>query len=327
MQGNRNVDLHLLACLDALLTERQVTRAAERMNMTQPGMSNALARLRQTFQDPLLVRTSQGMVPTERALELAESVRAALTHVDAALANRGEFVPGKARVTYRIAISDYVSLLVLPALMEKVLKEAPGIKVVTSASDAKRFREWLEEGEIHLAIGYFAELANGMHASELLTDEMCCIARDGHPALRGKVTLERYIEQPHLLMVGGSQAATFEQMTDGALGGLGLTRRIVMRVPNLLVVPPIVAASDMIATVPKQLARRYSESLSLQIIDLPFEVPTYRLSMVWHERTQHDGGQGWLRQKIRSVAQSLKGATAQWRSGAKLAPLANMPSQ
>jgi DNA-binding transcriptional LysR family regulator len=306
MIHDRNIDLHLLACLDALLTERQVTRAAERMNMTQPGMSNALARLRQKFQDPLLVRTSQGMVPTERALELAASVRAALMHVDAALAHQGKFVPETARVTYKIAISDYVSFLIMPALMDEVLKEAPGVRVTTSASDARRLREWLEEGECHLSVGYYTDLADGMYSSELLTDEMCCIAREGHPALRGKIALEQYIEQPHVLMVGGSQAATFEVLADEALKALGLARSIVMRVPSLLVVPAVVAGTDMIATIPRRLVRSYNESLPLQIMELPFEVPTYRLSMVWHERTQHEGAQRWLREKIRHVAQQLK---------------------
>lgn len=317
MIHDRNIDLHLLACLDALLTERQVTRAAERMNMTQPGMSNALARLRQKFQDPLLVRTSHGMVPTERALELAASVRAALMHVDAALAHHGEFIPENARVSYKIAISDYVSLLLMPALMDDLLKKAPGVKVTTSASDAKRLREWLEEGECHLSIGYYADLADGMHSSELLTDEMCCIAREGHPALRGRISLEQYIEQPHVLMVGGSQAATFEVMADEALSALGLARRIVMRMPSLLVVPAVVAGSEMIATVPRRLARIYRESLPLQVMELPVEVPTYRLLMVWHERTQHDGAQRWLRQKIRHLA---KGVGAAMRVPQQTAP-------
>jgi DNA-binding transcriptional LysR family regulator len=303
---NRNIDLHLLACLDALLTERQVTRAAERMNMTQPGMSNALARLRHKFHDPLLVRTSQGMVPTERALELAESVRAALMHVDAALSLQGEFVPATSRATYKIAISDYVSLLLMPALMDQVLKEAPGIRVTTSASDARRLREWLEEGECHLSIGYYSDLADGMHSSDLLTEQVCCIAREGHPILRGRIALEQYIEQPHVLMVGGSHAATFEVKIDDALKALGLSRSIVMRVPSLLLVPAVVAGSNMIASIPLRLALSYRENMPLQIMELPFEVPTYRLSMVWHERTQNDGAQRWLRQKIRDVAHGLK---------------------
>ena len=306
MALDRNFDLHLLACLDALLTERRVTRAAERMNMTQPGMSNALARLRRIFHDPLLVRTPQGMVPTARALELTDSVRAALMHLNAALADPGEFTPAKARTTYKIAISDYVSFLLLPTIMDHLLREAPGVTVTTSASDAKRLREWLEEGDCHLSIGYYMDLADGMHSSELLTDGLSCIARKGHPGLRDKVSLGQYIDCPQILMVGGSQPATFEVLIDDALKALGLARRIVMRVPSLLVIPAVVAGSDLVANVPRQFARSISTSMPIQVMDLPFEVPIYRLSMVWHERTQQDGAHRWLRQKIRDIVREMK---------------------
>jgi DNA-binding transcriptional LysR family regulator len=236
-------------------------------------------------------------------------------HVDAALSLQGEFVPATSRATYKIAISDYVSLLLMPALMDQVLKEAPGVRVTTSASDARRLREWLEEGECHISIGYYSDLADGMHSSDLLAEQVCCIAREGHPVLRGRVALEQYIEQPHVLMVGGTHSATFEVMIDDALKALGLSRRIVMRVPSLLVIPAVVAGSDMIATIPLRLARTCRENMPLQIIELPFEVPAYSLSIVWHERTQNDAAQRWLRQKIRDVAQGLKAdISAQGRS-------------
>lgn len=302
MSSNRNVELHLLACLDALLQERQVTRAAERMNMTQPGMSNALARLRQKLQDPLLVRTSHGMVPTERALQLEASVRAALRHVDAAFAPQGPFDPGTARNTFRISVSDYVSMLFLPGLMDQLLREAPGVRVVVSASDARRLRECLEDGSVSLCIGYYNEMPEGLRTSDLMTDRVRCIARQSHPVLRGRVTLEDYVKQPQILMVGGANAATFENVTDAALQQRGLSRNIVMWVPSLLVVPQLVASSDLIATVPIELVRRTQAGLDLQQLELPFEVQAYRLSMVWHELTQHDAAHRWLRQKIRDIA-------------------------
>jgi DNA-binding transcriptional LysR family regulator len=305
MKSDRHIDLHLLACLDALMAELHVTRAAERMKMTQPGMSNALARLRQKFQDPLLIRTPQGMIPTPRALELAASVRAALAHVDAALAPPGEFVAATASTHFRIAISDYVSLLIMPALMDRVQKEAPGVTVSTCVSDAKRFREWLEDGECHLSIGYYSRMTDGLRSSDLLLEQMCCIARRGHPELQGQITLEQYVRLPHVLMVGGSQAATFEVMIDDALEAMALSRRIVLRIQNLLVVPAVVAGGDTIATLPLRLAHRLRHFMPLQIMDLPFDVPSYRLSMVWHERTQHDCAQRWLRQTIRDVGQDI----------------------
>lgn len=308
MSANPNIDLHLLSCLEALLSERQVTRAAERMNMTQPGMSNALARLRHKLQDPLLVRTAQGMVPTERALELEASVRNALKHVNAAFSSLSTFDPATARVNYRIAISDYVSVLLMPGLMQGLLRDAPHATVVTEVTDAGRLRGGLEDGGCHLCIGYYAEMAPDLYTTELMTDRVCCIARTGHPLLRGRIGMEEYVRQPQVMMVAGKHPATFEAMTDAALQKLGLTRNIALRVPSLLAVPPMVAGSDMIATVPFELANRFG--VGVQVLELPFEVPTYRLSMVWHELTQKDKAQQWLRQKVRDTAYALRSGRA-----------------
>ena len=313
MPVEHNIDLNLLASLDALLTERKVTRAAERMNMTQPGMSHALARLRLIFKDPLLVRTAQGMVLTERALELVPTVRAALSHINIALVHPTEFSPGAARTTFRIALSDYVSSLLMPSLMSHVLKEAPAVNVFTSVSDAHRYREWLEEGEFHLTIGYHTELTPRMYASDLMSDDLCCIARPAHGTIHGQLTLDMFVEAPHVQMVGGVRPVTFERMIDGALTKLGLERRITLRVPSLLQVPGLVAASDLLAVVPRQFARVGAETFGLQILELPFDAPPWVISMAWHERTQKDPAHHWLRQRVRDVALDLKASSSSYR--------------
>lgn len=305
MSSNRTSELHLLACLDALLHERQVTRAAERMNMSQPGMSNALAKLRQKLQDPLLVRTSQGMVPTERALQLQASVRAALRHVDAAFAAQATFDPATATHHFKIAMSDYVSMLFMPAIMDTLVREAPGMRVALGPSDALRLRERLEEDGFNLCIGYYTEMPEGLHISDIFSDSICCIARVGHPVFRGEINLDDYAAQPQILMVGGTHTTTLEAKTDAALKALGRSRNIVLWNPSQLTLPAIVANSDLIATVPMELARRSEVRLQLQVLDLPFQVPDMRLSMVWHELTHHDAAHRWLRQKFRDVADTL----------------------
>lgn len=305
MQITRNIDLHLLACLDALLTERQVTRAAERMSMTQPGMSNALARLRRMLNDPLLVRTGHGMVLTDRAKDLMTSVKAALAHIDTALACPEGFEPSRSDATFKISISDYVLLALMPALMDLILKNGPGMKINATLSDAKRLREWLEEGQCHLAIGYFTELADGLYKSDLWSDEICCVARADHNVIRRRISLEQYLAAQHIYMMGAFQPATFEMMTDGALAALGMSRRIAIHVPSMVVAPAIVAQTDLVATLPRELARIYAAQLSLQVLKVPFRVPRYRLAMIWHERTKHDGAHKWLREQVRSLAQHL----------------------
>lgn len=306
MTVEHNIDLNLLASLDALLTERKVTRAAERMNMTQPGMSHALARLRLIFKDPLLVRTAQGMVLTERALELVPTIRVALSHINIALVHPTEFSPQAARTTFRIALSDYVSSLLMPRLMSHVLKEAPGVNIFTSVSDAHRYREWLEEGEFHMTIGYHTELSPGMYSSELISDDLCCIARREHGTIRGKITLDQFVEGLHVQMVGGARPVTFERLIDSALTRVGLARRIILRIPSLLQLPKLISESDLLAVVPRQFALAGATSLDLQVLELPFEAPPWLLSMAWHERTQRDPAHRWLRQRLRDLAIDLK---------------------
>ncbi|WP_077001820.1 LysR family transcriptional regulator [Variovorax sp. KK3] len=306
MTSNRIVDLHLLACLDALLQEKQVTRAAEKMNMSQPGMSNALARLRQKLQDPLLVRTSQGMVPTERALQLQTSVRAALRHVDAALESQATFDPAKARNTFKIAMSDYVSMLFMPSIMNALVREAPGVHVEIGPSDALRLRERFEEDGFNLCIGYYADMPEGLHVSDIFTDSVSCIARAGHPMVRGKISLDDYASLPHILMVGGTHTTTLESRTEEALRRAGgRARNVVLWMPNLVTIPLLVAGSDLIATVPTEIAMRSEARLGLQVLPAPFAAPELRLSMVWHELTHHDAAHRWLRQKFRDVAGGL----------------------
>ena len=300
------MDLHLLACLDALLKERTVTRAAERMNMSQPGMSNALARLRQKLNDPLLVRTSKGMEPTERALQMELSIRTGLMHLEAAFFSQVSFEPATSQAVFKISISDYVSVLCLPDLMDALLREAPNVTVVTGTSDSSRLSECLEDGSFQLCLGYYSDPPPGLHTSELFTDQMCCIARKGHPTFNGSVSLDNYLKQPQVLMVGGTSAATFEAVTDSALQLLGLTRNIVMRVPNLMLIPWLVAGSDIIATVPRKLARLGDLSLQLQEMKLPFEVQPYRLTMMWNELTQKNDSYKWLRSKLRTTTEKYR---------------------
>jgi DNA-binding transcriptional LysR family regulator len=326
MTSNRLIDLHLLACLDALLQEKQVTRAAELMNMSQPGMSNALRRLRHKLQDPLLVRTSHGMVPTERALQLQASVRAALRHVDAALDSKTTFDPATARNTFKIAMSDFASTLFMPSIMGAIVRDAPGVRVIIGPSDALRLRERFEEDGFNLCIGYYTDMPEGLHVSDIFTDSVSCIARVGHPSVRGKLPLNAYASLPHILMVGGTHTMTLEMQTDEALRRAGgAARNVVMSLPNQLSIPSVVASSDLVATVPTELARRSDVRMRLQVLPPPFRIPPMRLSMVWHELTHHDAAHRWLRQLFREVAQQAA-ASSQRTSSTRAASSSRKPA-
>lgn len=303
----KNVDLHLLACFDALMTEQQVTRAAERMKMSQSAMSNALARLRELFKDPLLVRTSKGMVPTSRALELVETVRRGLWHIDDALTHSVPFDPGTADSIIKVMTTDYAAEMLMPALLAKLSREAPKLRVVIQNMDPSRIREALEIDESHLVIGYFQGLANDLYSSTLFTERMICAVRSGHPFVRGSIELEDYCRLGHACFAGFSHAdlSTIEKVTDSALASLGRKRTVILQAGSILVILPIVAETDLLATVPLGSARRASKHFGLQVMALPFAMPDLVMSLIWHERTHRDQAHQWVRNAIRDVSKHL----------------------
>jgi DNA-binding transcriptional LysR family regulator len=302
----RNVDLNLLACLDALVETRSVTKAALAMDMSQPGMSKALTRLRELFNDPLLVRTNQGMVATPRGIELREQIRGGLKQIREALEDPGEFDPAGAEETFTIAATDYVGTLLVPRLMERLAREAPGIRVNVIPPDAKRLRELLEEGVCDLSIGFFVEMSEGLYATQLTSDTMVCLARKPHPRIKGEVSLAVYADSRHVHL-GGLQffVSTLEMMTDRALKSLGVVRKIGFSASSSVVLPEVVAVSDMLATYPRRRALRHAQVLPLQVLELPFPGYEFTVSMVWHERSQRSGAHRWFRQAVREAADVL----------------------
>ena len=296
----RSIDLHLLVCFDALMTDRSVTHAAHRMNLSQPAMSNALARMRELFNDQLLVRTNKGMAPTPRAEQLHGAVKHALQTLQGVFADPESFDADTAQARFQIAMTDYTSLVVLPRLLPMLRQQAPHIDLVLVPPDRSRLREWLEEGLADLAIGYFVDLPEGLRATELFRDGMCCIASASHPTIRGALDLQAYIANPHVYW-GGAQTHPFtmEAMVDRALNDLGLQRRVVLRSLSAPVLAQAVACSDMLGTTARLGAARHAEALGVQVLDLPFSVPEGVVSMVWHERTHRSAGAKWLRDGVR----------------------------
>src|SRR5487761_2550196 len=194
-----SLDLNLLVALRALLEERHVSRAAGRVGLTQPATSNALGRLRRLFDDQLLVRTPNGMQLTPRALALAGPLEAALEHLESALGGEG-FVPGASRRSFTIAMADYTALVVLPPLKRQLARTAPGIDLVIVNSIRAQGIALVDRGEADLAIGLLPEPPAHLRTQILYRDRLVCIARDGHPALRRPMTLDRYVNLAHVLV-------------------------------------------------------------------------------------------------------------------------------
>lgn len=300
----RNVDLHLLACFDSLMAERQVTRAASRMEMSQPAMSHALKRLRALFADPLLVRTPKGMVPTRRALELAEAVRTSLRHIDDALAMGLPFFPKEADHEIRIMTTDYAAETLMPDLLATLSQDAPNLRIAIRPISPSRIREELESGDSHLAIGYFKGLSKDLYLSRLSTEPIVCVSREAHPVAGKTFGLAEYVQLRHARFAGFShgEMSTIERTTDAALAEMGQQRSVMFQIGNILVMLPVVAKTDLIATIPLGAAQRGAEQYRLRIMPLPFEVPELETSLIWHERTHRDKAHQWFRGAVRDIA-------------------------
>lgn len=286
----RTTDLNLLKALDALLDERSVTRAAERLALTQPAVSGMLTRLRDTFGDPLFVRSQRGMVPTLRALELAGPVKQLLQDVEILL-RPSAFVPAEASMTLTIASTDYAMQAVLVPFLAALRRQAPGIRVAVLPVDDARLPLQMARGEIDLALVAVDDTPGELHARRLFDEHYVCVMRHDHPAAARPLTLDRFCALDHALVsyTGGA----FRGVTDDALAALGRERRVTLSVKSFLLLPEILRASDLIAVVPSRLAHR---AQGLALMEPPVAVPCFTKTLSWHERTHHNPGHRWLRE-------------------------------
>jgi DNA-binding transcriptional LysR family regulator len=295
------IDLNLLAAFEALMAERNVTRAAEHMGLTQSAMSNTLARLRCLLADPVLVRTAGGMRPTDRAIELIEPVGAALRGIRRALAPRDRFIPSRSGQRFRIITADLNELMLLPPLVRRLGREAPGVDLEVTHVGSGFPAEELRSGQADLAIGTF-NVPDGFVARKVLDEDFVCIVRRNHPRVRSRLTLRRFTELGHVLVspFGGRGG-----MVDQALVAQGRVRRVAIQTRHFLIAPLLVAQSDLVATVPRRLAERFATLLPLRILRPPIRLAGFAVKMVWHGRTADDAGQQWFRQLLVEIAARL----------------------
>jgi DNA-binding transcriptional LysR family regulator len=293
------VDLNLLVALDALLVEKSVTRAARRVGLSQPAMSNALARLRALFADPILVRAAKGMVPTPRADGLAAPIREALSTVERALAPPA-FDPRTAHRTFTIATVDTNEVELVPKLIARLATEAPAVdvRVIPPARGANP-TALLESETADIAVMAVKPVGPPLRAEAWYRERFVCIARKGHPALRGRLTLPRFCALAHVLIAPYGNPGSY---VDDALARLGRRRRVAARLSSFLSAPVLVAESDLIATVGSRLARRAAAWLPLQILDLPLRLPEVEIGAIWHPRVEHDAGHRWFRELLGAIA-------------------------
>jgi DNA-binding transcriptional LysR family regulator len=287
------LDLNLLVTLDTLLAERHVTRAAARLHLSQPAVSVQLARLREAFGDPLLIPGPRGMLPTARAESLREPLRDALEGLQRAVAPTTPFDPATADATWTIAATDYSGLAVVVPTLARLRDAAPRTRLAILESAPRRVAKLAEDGEIDLGLQTMDRIAPAMHARKLFDERYVLVARAGHPKLRRKPSLAAFCALQHVLV--SPDGGGFSGATDTALAALGRQRRVVLSLPHFIGAMSAVAASDLVAMLPRRLVEGRPD---LRAFEPPLEVPGFEMGMFWHERRHRDPGHCWLREQV-----------------------------
>ncbi|HET9953786.1 MAG TPA: LysR family transcriptional regulator [Polyangiaceae bacterium] len=294
-----SIDLNLLVVLRALLSERHVTRAAARVGLSQSATSHALSRLRELYGDPLLVRSGRALALTPRAARLLPALERGLDELRGTVIGDSEFVPSSARRTFAIGMSDYLQVLVMGPLLRQLAAQAPGVDL--SVVVFSNVRERIESESIDLALSIPGAETQGLREERLFEEDFTCIVRRDHPEIRRRLSLEKYLDQRHVVVAPGGTPGS---VVDAVLAQRGLERRIALRVTNFLIAPVVVSETDLINTMPSRLARQVAKTYPLRLLPPPLELPRFDYRMYWHPRLDHDPAQRWLRDFIARVSRA-----------------------
>jgi transcriptional regulator, LysR family len=293
MVNFNRLDLNLLLTLQVLMEELNVTRAARRLNLSQPSVSVQLAKLREIFADPLLLPGPRGMQPTARAEALREPLRQALVALESVVAPVDEFDPTTADNTWRVAATDYMATAILLPMLEALRADAPVTRLAVYELQPQRILRQAEQGEVDLIFHTREGAPASLHQRLLFQERYVLAARHDHPALQSTVSLAQFcqLEQVMVSPDGGG----FWAATDEALARSGLSRKVVLSVPHFLFLVETLLNTDLVAVVPERLTRNVS---GLKVVEPPIAVQGFEMLMLWHERLHRDAGHRWLRQRL-----------------------------
>ena len=311
MVNINRIDLNLLVYLDVLLRERNVTKAANHLGLSQPAMSNGLRRLRDLFEDPLLVRTSEGMTPTERALGLQPVIRDVLANVEKAVQPQSDFDPSASDRVYRIMASDYAEAVLFPQVLTRLRQEAPGVTLDIMTPSDVSFLD-VEQGKVDMVINRFDTMPQSFHQTTLWKDSFSCMFSAENP-IKDRFSLEAYLQAQHVWVsktgmgVGvGVNPRDVQRLgwVDEALAKQGKKRRISVFTRHYQAAMLLAEQKDLIVTIPSKAARLHDQNLKVVIADPPFEVPQFELKMAWSPLLQNNAAHQWMRRLIVDVAHS-----------------------
>lgn len=286
------------------MSERNVTRAATQMGVSQPAMSAALSRLRKRFSDPLFLRSADGLLPTPRARDLAEPISQALRQIEFTLVKSPEFVPDTASLTLKLGLSDYPAFVLLPSMLHVLEQQARGVSLhIHAFNNRDHAVDLLDAGAIDAAIGVPPTHADGRILTRpVLRDEFATILAIDHPAAKRGMSMKTYLELSHALV---SPEGELYGMVDQALAQQGKKRRVALTLPQMFVVPAVVARTNMVATVLKRVALNSPAASQLKLFSPPVILPEVVFELIWHRRSDTHPAQKWVRELIAGHASSL----------------------
>ncbi|MGC1020847.1 LysR substrate-binding domain-containing protein [Pantoea agglomerans] len=295
-------DLNLLPVLLVMMEERNVTRAAERLGITQPALSNALNRLRETLNDPLFIRERYGMRPTPKAEQLAQVVGAALSSIDKVILGQQNFDPLNATRLFTLAPNSYVEFIMMPAIVARLRSCAPGIRLRLTPFGNDVTETGVISGNTDMVLGRIVEPPDNLVVQHLMNEGLACVIRADHPLVGEKLSAEQYEQLKHVnvLPPGRMRAGLYQ-----ALEQRGLRRQVAVSVTHFLAVPEMIAVTDYCATLPRLICQHLSRDQRLRIVPAPVDLGTFPVEMGWHARYRDDPAHRWFRTLITETAQSL----------------------
>lgn len=294
-----STDLNLLRILLAIYEAGNVTAAARQLGISQPAASASLARLRHSLGDPLFIRSGVRMEATPRALGIIERTRQVLEIIDRDILRAPDFDPRTTEHEFVLCLSEVGEVVFLPALFERMRREAPKARLRTISLDPDALTENLHEGKVDAVLGYFPDLTDpNIYQQRLFSHNLACMLRQGHPWAEQRLSLEAFSKLDHLQVRDGSRR---QEMFDAYLAGAGIRLNVVLQTAHYMSVPSIIEQSDLIVVLPRPVANLYSHIVDVRIVEPPLEIASYDLKQYWHARFQQDPRNIWLRRLIADV--------------------------
>jgi DNA-binding transcriptional LysR family regulator len=289
-------DLNLLRVFDAVWRHAHLGPASKELNVSQPALSHSLKRLREKIGDPLFVKVPRGMQATARAVELAPAVQSVLTNIRENILTTPCFDPKSATRTFTIAMTDIGEVAFLPKLIGRLMSEAPSVDIHSVSMLPRDLMAAMQKGSVDLAIGYFPDIDSSDIIQHLLfRDGYVCVVRAGHPAVHGRLTAEQFQELPQAVV---RTAARSEEVVQRYLEQHGIRRRELLHSPHFLSIPMIIASTDLVVLVPEPVGELFRRIADLQVLPLPYPIPSFDIKQYWHRCQHTDPGNRWLRNMV-----------------------------